>query len=558
MIRPIALLLTVLTGFSGLVYEVAWQKYLATLLGSHSEATAAVLAHLPRRARGRLLRCSGASRGALVAARARARRGAPLLLALRRGRGRASASTRCCSRCSSRWRRRSPSALPHGGDGFGFAFDVLLSALLIVPPTVLMGGTIPILTQALSRAPRRRDALPRLGLRLQHRRRLRGALAGGFLLIPWLGLDGVLRAMGAVNLAAGAVFLALGAARDRRRSPRARRPPRPDAAPARFAGYARRRAARRLRDDVHPDDADPRRRPRLGSSHFTFAMVVAVFVLCIALGSFAVSALPRIPPLLLVGVAVAAGGSARRCSTSRSTNAPYWAHVVRSLFREHPGGLLPVPLPRVPRRSSRPARSRSGSRARCCRCSSTTCATRSATSAASRAGSTAGTRSARCSARCSAATRCCSGSISTTSTASRSRRSRWARASCSVLVLRLPRARGRAGGARRARRRSRCCPPGSRSALSSGLFRQRTALRRPSRGPTRSSTGRSCGTQVALPRRRSRRLDRGRDVLPTAKLALDHHQRQVRRRTSAATTPTMALAGAAAGAARRRPCARAS
>jgi hypothetical protein len=43
-IRLAALALTVLTGFSGLVYEVAWQKYLATLLGSHGEATAAVLA----------------------------------------------------------------------------------------------------------------------------------------------------------------------------------------------------------------------------------------------------------------------------------------------------------------------------------------------------------------------------------------------------------------------------------------------------------------------------------------------------------------------------------
>ena len=43
MIRLLALLLTVLTGFSGLVYEVTWQRYLATLLGSHSEATAAVL-----------------------------------------------------------------------------------------------------------------------------------------------------------------------------------------------------------------------------------------------------------------------------------------------------------------------------------------------------------------------------------------------------------------------------------------------------------------------------------------------------------------------------------
>ena len=42
-VLPAALTLTVLTGFSGLVYEVAWQKYLATLLGSHAEATAAVL-----------------------------------------------------------------------------------------------------------------------------------------------------------------------------------------------------------------------------------------------------------------------------------------------------------------------------------------------------------------------------------------------------------------------------------------------------------------------------------------------------------------------------------
>jgi MFS family permease len=44
MVRLIALLLTVLTGFAALVYEVAWQKYLAALLGSHGEATAAVLA----------------------------------------------------------------------------------------------------------------------------------------------------------------------------------------------------------------------------------------------------------------------------------------------------------------------------------------------------------------------------------------------------------------------------------------------------------------------------------------------------------------------------------
>ena len=43
-LRGLALLLAVATGFGGLAQEVAWQRVLATLLGSHSEATAAVLA----------------------------------------------------------------------------------------------------------------------------------------------------------------------------------------------------------------------------------------------------------------------------------------------------------------------------------------------------------------------------------------------------------------------------------------------------------------------------------------------------------------------------------
>ena len=44
MTRAVALSLKIFTGLIGLVYQVTWQKYLATSLGSHSEATAAVLA----------------------------------------------------------------------------------------------------------------------------------------------------------------------------------------------------------------------------------------------------------------------------------------------------------------------------------------------------------------------------------------------------------------------------------------------------------------------------------------------------------------------------------
>ena len=41
-------------------------------------------------------------------------------------------------------------ALPQTDPSVGFALDVCLSALLVLPPAVLMGGTIPLLTQGLS------------------------------------------------------------------------------------------------------------------------------------------------------------------------------------------------------------------------------------------------------------------------------------------------------------------------------------------------------------------------------------------------------------------------
>jgi hypothetical protein len=41
--------------------------------------------------------------------------------------------------------------LPTGEGALAFAVDTAFSAFLIVPPATLMGGTIPILTQALAR-----------------------------------------------------------------------------------------------------------------------------------------------------------------------------------------------------------------------------------------------------------------------------------------------------------------------------------------------------------------------------------------------------------------------
>src|SRR5688572_12944847 len=147
--EQIVLALTVISGFTGLAYEVTWQKYLAILLGAHSEATAAVLG----------LFLGGLSLGywlfGIVTRRLVARgrqdgRPAPLLAVY--GIVEAGIGIWCLSfpwlfaavRSMSIW-------LPTGSGALAFAVDVALAAALIVPPATLMGGTIPILTQALAR-----------------------------------------------------------------------------------------------------------------------------------------------------------------------------------------------------------------------------------------------------------------------------------------------------------------------------------------------------------------------------------------------------------------------
>jgi spermidine synthase len=327
MTRATALLLTVLTGFSGLVYEVTWQKYLATLLGSHAEATAAVLA----------IFLGGLSLGYAVFGRAtqrlceRARQSAaPLRLLLFYGAVEGSIGLYALLFPTLFGLAQSLSLLvPHEHSVLAFAFDVALSALLIGPPTVLMGGTIPILTLALAGD-------------LEHATRVHawvygcntigafaGALAGGFFLIPLLGLDAVVYAMGCLNLAAGALFAAL----DRRGRRIA-----PDiaastlGAPVRnFAAWAGVSllagfAAMALQTAFNRIGA-----LALGASQFTFAMVVAVFVLCIAIGSLAVSALPRIPSVLIVGSQWALVFLLFPLY-SEIPQATYWGHVLRVLF----------------------------------------------------------------------------------------------------------------------------------------------------------------------------------------------------------------------------------
>jgi spermidine synthase len=326
-VLPAALVLTILTGFSGLVYEVAWQKYLATLLGSHAEATAAVLA----------IFLGGLSAGYALFGRLTRRwveraqsRGEPARLLYSYALVESGIGVYALLFPWIFTLAQKLSLLGPSGSASGFVFDIVLSTLLLGPPTILMGGTIPILTLALAGDVERSTRVHAWVYGSNTLGAFAGALAGGFVLIPILGLDAVLWSMGCLNLVAAAGFAQLD------RSCATVAIPTPEAATSptapHFAAWASVALLAGFAMMTLQTTFNRIGGLSFGSSQFTFAMVVAVFVLCIALGSLSVSAFTHIPRALIVG--------------SQWTlffllyplyfviaDAPYWAHVIRAIFR---------------------------------------------------------------------------------------------------------------------------------------------------------------------------------------------------------------------------------
>ncbi len=333
MLRALVLLLTVLTGFSGLVYEVAWQKSFAILLGSHSEATAAVLG----------IFLGGLSLGYSVfggvcrrLVQRAERAGRPPRLLLTYAVVEAGIGVWALAFPALFAGVRDLSVSLHVAGELGFAVDVVLTALLIGPPTVLMGGTIPILTQALARDLTDATRFHALVYGFNTVGAFAGAVAAGFFLIPLLGIPGTLWLMGGINLLAGAAFGAIAVLRrDFETSPTASAPapsgPKPEvegsalyAAAACLLGFAMMSTQTAM---IRLSGLS------FGASHFTFAMVVAVFVLAIALGSLAVSLFERIPRAAVVGCPLALAAYLAGLYPFLD-EAPYAAHVLRSLFRD--------------------------------------------------------------------------------------------------------------------------------------------------------------------------------------------------------------------------------
>jgi spermidine synthase len=279
--RSAALLLTLVTGATGLVYEVAWQRYLATLLGSHAEATAAVLGLFLAGLSGGYALFGGVSR--------RARSVLRVYGFVEAGIG----VWALAFPLSFAGVQALSLALPAGGGALAFAVDVGLAALLVLPPTLLMGGTIPLLTQGLSRDLADATRFHAWVYACNTAGACLGALAAGFVLLPVFGLSAVVLAMGAVNVAVGAAFVAL-AGRPEPLPPTSEgaRPPGLTAlvAIALLAGFAMMVVQTVLNRIAGLS---------FGSSPYAFSLVVALFVSCIALGSAGVARLPRIPERVL-------------------------------------------------------------------------------------------------------------------------------------------------------------------------------------------------------------------------------------------------------------------
>jgi spermidine synthase len=332
--RFAVLALTIVTGFSGLVYEVTWQRWLATLLGADSQATALVLAYflgglaLGYTIFGRLTR--------RLVERSRALGRHPRLLRVYGGVEASIGLWALVFPALFGFVRSTSMALPGASGSMGFVLDAVLCSGLVVPPALLMGATIPLLTQALSRNLEDATRWHAWVYGVNSLGAFAGALAAGFWLLPELGLVGSLRAMALANLLAGAAFVWLDrtAPASPVEAPTAgaveASPERGLAAAALCIGFAMMTLQTTL---VRVGALS------LGASQFTFSMVVAVFVLAIAIGSLAVSLPVRWPRwvlvanlwALLLALAWLYGGM---------DEAPYAAHVLRSLFRDQPASFL--------------------------------------------------------------------------------------------------------------------------------------------------------------------------------------------------------------------------
>jgi len=263
-----------LSGFAGLIYESIWTHYLKLFLGHAAYAQSLVLAVF----------MGGMAAGAALCGRRSTRLANPLL-----GYAIVEAIVGVLALvfhelfvAATDWAY--VDVLPAlGNESFALATKLLLSCALILPQSILLGATFPLMSAGLVRA---HPASSGESIAMLYFTNSLGAavgvLASGFVLIAWAGLPGTLRTAGAINLClAGAVWVL---ARPVHHAPVAARAGAGSAAPlllavAFFTGLA---------SFIYEISWIRMLALVLGASTHAFELMLSTFILGLALGGLAV------------------------------------------------------------------------------------------------------------------------------------------------------------------------------------------------------------------------------------------------------------------------------
>jgi len=180
------------SGFAGLIYESIWTHYLKLFLGHAAYAQSLVL----------VVFMGGMAAGAAWCARLSRRLANPLLVyaVVEAIIGAFALAFHPAFVATTDWAYASAlPALEH--EAAALAAKLVLACLLILPQSVLLGMTFPLMSAGLVRA---HPAAPGESVAMLYFTNSLGAAAGvlasGFLLIAWVGLPGTLRVAGALNL----------------------------------------------------------------------------------------------------------------------------------------------------------------------------------------------------------------------------------------------------------------------------------------------------------------------------------------------------------------------
>ena len=315
------------TGAAGLIYEVTWQKYLSRLLGSDTVAGAIILATF----------LGGLSLGYFLCGKVtvRVRNHFRFYALLETAIGiwclcfpaifeAVQASTR-------HWSFSPPVAIIFQG--------VFVSAALIALPTFCMGATVPVLTRALANSLSEISRIHAGIYAVNTAGAFLGTLLAGFFLIPGFGLPLTVQGAAVLNLSAGAFFALSSGFSTSCTSP----------APTEGDDCERLVADRIPGGGIPPvalifvsmlsgfyvmtlENVLIRiSNLSMGTSSYSFALVVAVFVLSIACGSYLFSRLKNVPKHALFTNQFCITVSLLALYGTLDTW-PYWSHLIRTAF----------------------------------------------------------------------------------------------------------------------------------------------------------------------------------------------------------------------------------